>query len=152
MNYRQRLDHDQHYHSVRFLPLYHLTNINYWLNFGSVLGADKKPLKTRSGSNVTLASLLHEAIARGIEEVQKRSADHKSPTHDLSDQQIKEIGRAVGIGAIKYADLSNDLSRDYVFDLNRMVSFEGDTGPYLQYANARIQSILRKAGVFDRSI
>ena len=119
--------------------------------FGSVLGADKKPLKTRSGSNATLASLLYEAIARGTHEVQQRSRDPKSPTHELNEQELMEIGQAVGIGAIKYADLSNDLSRDYVFDLDRMVSFEGDTGPYLQYANARIQSILRKAGSLDNS-
>jgi arginyl-tRNA synthetase len=114
--------------------------------FGSVLGADRRPLKTRSGANVTLASLLQEAIQRGRDEVRRRAAEPGSPTHDLSSDELDSIGRAVGIGAIKYADLSNDLSRDYVFDLDRMVSFEGDTGPYLQYACARIQSMLRRAG------
>ncbi len=114
--------------------------------FGSVLGTDKKPLKTRSGDNVTLASLLEEAIRRGTKEVHRRSEDPKSPTHALSGEELDAIGRSVGIGAIKYADLANDLVRDYVFDLDRMIAFEGDTGPYLQYAHARIRSIIRKAG------
>jgi len=114
--------------------------------FGSVLGPDRKPLKTRSGDNVTLASLLREAIDRGRAEVRKRAEDAHAQTHDLSPEALDEIGRQVGIGAVKYADLSNDLVRDYVFDLDRMVAFEGDTGPYLQYAHARICSILRKAG------
>ena len=113
--------------------------------FGSVLGDDRKPLKTRGGANVTLASLLMEAIERGTTEVQKRSEDPNAPTHGLGDDSLASIGRSVGIGAVKYADLSNDLVRDYVFDLDRMVAFEGDTGPYLQYAHARIMSILRKA-------
>ena len=113
--------------------------------FGSVLGPDRKPLKTRSGDNVTLSSLLQEAIERGCTEVRNRSSQPTSQTHGLSDAELDRIGRAVGIGAIKYADLSNDLVKDYVFDLDRMVAFEGDTGPYLQYAHARIQSILRRA-------
>jgi len=113
--------------------------------FGSVLGTDRKPLKTRSGENVTLASLLNEAVDRGRDEVRSRAEDPSAPTHDLSPEKLDDIGQAVGIGAVKYADLSNDLVKDYVFDLDRMVAFEGDTGPYLQYAHARICSILRKA-------
>ena len=113
--------------------------------FGSVLGPDRKPLKTRSGETVTLASLLHEAITRGQTEVRQRAEDPHAPTHELSTKELDTIGRSVGIGAVKYADLANDLVRDYVFDLDRMVAFEGDTGPYLQYAHARIQSIARKA-------
>ena len=115
--------------------------------FGSVLGPDKKPLKTRSGENVTLASLLEEAVARGRSEVLRRSEDERSPTHGMSADELASIGRAVGIGAVKYADLSSDLVRDYVFDMDRMITFEGNTGPYLQYAHARICSILNKAGV-----
>jgi arginyl-tRNA synthetase len=114
--------------------------------FGSVLGDDNKPLKTRSGSNVTLDSLLHEAIERGTSEVIKRSKEPNSPTSKMSDEELKTIGRQIGIGAIKYADLSNDLVRDYVFDMNRMVAFEGNTGPYIQYACARISSLIRKGG------
>ena len=114
--------------------------------FGSVLGPDKKPLKTRSGENVTLASLLKEAVERGRAEVLRRSEDERSPTHGMSDDELAAIGRSVGIGAVKYADLSSDLVRDYVFDMDRMIAFEGDTGPYLQYAHARICSIIAKAG------
>lgn len=113
--------------------------------FGSVLGVDKKPLKTRSGDNVSLASLLEEAITRGQTEVHRRAADENAPTHGFSKEQLDRIGEDVGIGAIKYADLSNDLVRDYVFDMDRMIAFEGDTGPYLQYAHARICSIIAKA-------
>ncbi len=117
------------------------------LGFGSVLGGDRKPLKTRSGENVTLKSLLDEAIARGTAEVMKRAEDPGAPTHGLTRRELEDIGRAVGIGAVKYADLSNDLVRDYVFDLDRMVTFEGNTGPYMQYAHARICSIFSKAGM-----
>ncbi len=114
--------------------------------FGSVLGPDKRPLKTRSGTNATLSSLLDEAIARGTAEVTERSLRASSPTHGLDPTALAAIGRAVGIGAIKYADLSGDAVKDYVFDMDRMVAFEGDTGPYLQYAHARMCSILRKGG------
>lgn len=117
------------------------------LGFGAVLGPDKRPLKTRSGENVTLASLLAEAVARGEQEVRSRAGEADSATHGLSDMELHAIGRAVGIAAVKYADLSLDVSRDYVFDLDRMVSFQGDTGPYIQYAHARIRSILEKAGI-----
>ncbi|MBU3683031.1 MAG: arginine--tRNA ligase [Phycisphaerales bacterium] len=115
------------------------------LPFGSVLGADKKPLKTRSGENFTLKALLEEAIERGTREVRARSANPDAPTAGMSDADLAAIGRAVGIAAVKYADLGTDVTRDYVFDLDRMVSFEGDTGPYLQYAHARIAGILGKA-------
>jgi len=116
--------------------------------FGSVLGEDKKPLKTRSGSNVSLESLLQEAIERGRSEVVRRAEDPKSPTHTMSKEELSTIGRQIGIGAIKYADLSNDLVRDYVFDVDRMVAFEGNTGPYIQYAAARIRSLIQKGGSF----
>ena len=115
--------------------------------FGSVLGTDHKPLKTRSGENVSLASLLDEAIGRATAEVRDRAAVAGSHTHDLPDETLAAIGRAVGIGAVKYADLSNDLVRDYVFNLDRMIAFEGNTGPYLQYAHARVCSIFAKAGL-----
>ncbi len=117
--------------------------------FGSVLGEDQKPLKTRSGLNVTLSSLLEEAISRGTDEVTRRSNDEKAPTHGMDKESLGTIGRQIGIGAIKYADLSNDLVRDYVFDMDRMISFEGNTGPYIQYACARIASLLEKSGEGD---
>jgi len=115
------------------------------LGFGAVLGKDRKPLKTRSGENFTLMGLLQEAVDRGVREVTARAADPNAPTHGLSAGELAEIGRAVGIAAVKYADLGSDVTRDYVFDLDRMVSFDGDTGPYVQYAHARIVGILRKA-------
>jgi arginyl-tRNA synthetase len=115
------------------------------LPFGSVLGKDRKPLKTRSGDNVTLASLLQEASDRGTVEVSRRAEDSKAPTHGLDPAELASIGRVVGIGAVKYADLSADLVRDYVFDMDRMITFEGNTGPYLQYAHARICTMLAKA-------
>ena len=116
------------------------------LGFGAVLGADKKPLKTRSGENFTLKDLLDEACERGTAEVTRRAADPNAPTHGMSPAELSRIGSAVGIAAVKYADLSGDLTKDYVFDLDRMIAFEGDTGPYLQYAHARIASILAKSG------
>ncbi|MHC4590521.1 MAG: arginine--tRNA ligase, partial [Planctomycetota bacterium] len=96
--------------------------------FGTVLGPDRKPLKTRSGENVALSALLQEAIDRGTQEVRHRAAEPSAPTHGLSEEELAAIGRMVGIGAIKYADLSSDLVRDYVFNLDRMIVFEGNTG------------------------
>jgi arginyl-tRNA synthetase len=110
--------------------------------FGSVLGTDKKMLKTRAGDSVSLASLVEEAIARAAKVV-----GEKSP--DLPADEQARIAKAVGVGAIKYADLSSDRIKDYVFDWNRMLSFEGNTAPYLMYAHARIRSILRKGSEED---
>lgn len=116
------------------------------LGFGAVLGPDKKPLKTRSGENFTLKDLLDEACERGAAEVMRRATDPNAPTHGIPEHELRAIGASVGIAAVKYADLSGDLTKDYVFDLDRMIAFEGDTGPYLQYAHARIASILSKSG------
>lgn len=120
------------------------------MGFGAVLGEDRRPLKTRSGENVTLLALLDEAIERGTAEVLKRAQSPDAPTHELPPRELELIGKAVGIGAVKYADLSNDLVRDYVFNFDRMIAFEGNTGPYMQYAHARICSIFSRAGLpFD---
>jgi arginyl-tRNA synthetase len=108
--------------------------------FGSVLGADKKMLKTRSGDSVSLAELVSEAVARATQAVAEKSPELPA------DEQAR-IATAVGVGAIKYADLANDRIKDYVFDWNRMLAFDGNTAPYLMYAYARIRSILRKAAV-----
>ncbi|MFJ3337513.1 arginine--tRNA ligase [Streptomyces sp. NPDC086766] len=109
------------------------------LAFGTVLGKDGKPFKTREGETVKLVDLLDEAIDRA-------SAVVREKAQDLSEEEIAERGAQVGIGAVKYADLSTSANRDYKFDLDQMVSLNGDTSVYLQYAYARIQSILRKAG------
>ncbi|MFO0827900.1 MAG: arginine--tRNA ligase [Phycisphaerales bacterium] len=122
------------------------------LGFGAVLGKDKRPLKTRSGENFTLKELLDEAVERGTAEVTRRSADPNAPTHGMPASELAAIGDAVGIAAVKYADLSSEVTRDYVFDLDRMIAFEGDTGPYIQYAHARISSILAKSGEDDARI
>jgi arginyl-tRNA synthetase len=109
------------------------------LPFGTVLGKDGKPLKTREGVSTKLEDLLDEAVQRAAAVIREKN-------QDLSEAEVAERAIEVGIGAIKYADLSTSLGRDYLFDLDRMVSLTGDTSVYLQYAYARIQSILRKAG------
>ncbi|MFC4513634.1 arginine--tRNA ligase [Streptomyces ehimensis] len=111
------------------------------LAFGTVLGKDGKPFKTREGETVRLVDLLDEAVSRATDVVRE-----KAEKVGLSEQEIVENGRQVGIGAVKYADLSTSAARDYKFDLDQMVSLNGDTSVYLQYAYARIRSILRRAG------
>jgi arginyl-tRNA synthetase len=108
------------------------------VNFGSVLGPDRKMFKTREGKSIRLAELLDEAIARA-----GRAVREKNP--DLPEDVAARVAEEVGIGALKYADLSSDRIKDYIFDWDRMISFEGNTGGYLQYAHARIRSIERKA-------
>jgi arginyl-tRNA synthetase len=110
--------------------------------FGSVLGSDKKMLKTRAGDSVRLADLLDEAVERAA-----RVVEEKSPHLDPATRTA--IAAAVGIGAVKYADLSSDRVKDYVFDWSRMLALDGNTAPYLMYANTRIRSILRKSGLSD---
>jgi arginyl-tRNA synthetase len=107
--------------------------------FGSILGPAGKPLKTREGDLVKLIDLVDEAVERATV-----VALTKSP--DLTPAEAARVGRVIGVGAIKYADLSGDRMSDYLFDWDRMLSLSGNTGPYLQYAYARIQSIFRKAG------
>jgi arginyl-tRNA synthetase len=109
---------------------------------GSVLGSDGKIFRTRSGESVKLTELLDEAVERAggaFDDV-----PHEEPFDEVSRRQVVE---AVGIGAVKYADLSVARDSEYVFDFDRMISFRGNTGPYLQYATARIRSIFRKGGV-----
>ncbi|MPZ65791.1 MAG: arginine--tRNA ligase [Pseudonocardiaceae bacterium] len=107
---------------------------------GSVLGKDGKMLRSRAGRSVRLIDLLDEAVTRAIAVV-----SDKNPHLEGATQQA--VARAVGIGAVKYADLSTDRNKDYILDYDRMLSFDGNTGPYLQYAHARIRSIFRRAGI-----
>lgn len=109
------------------------------VNFGSVLDTDGKALKSREGEVIKLHDLLEEAIRRA-----EFSINEKNP--DLVGDEREAVARIVGIGAVKYADLSTERTKDYVFDWERMLSFEGNTAPYLQYAYARICSIFRKWG------
>ena len=108
--------------------------------FGMMLGSDGKPFKTRSGGTVKLVELLDEAVERAGKLLAQRDTD-------LTADELAEVARKVGIGAVKYADLSKNRTTDYMFNWDTMLSFEGNTAPYLQYAYTRIQSIFRKAGV-----
>lgn len=109
--------------------------------FGMILGKDKKPFKTRAGDSVRLADVLQEAEERATSIIR---AKVESRGGTLSEEEQRGIGRAVGIGALKYADLSSERIKDYVFDWDRMLAFEGNTSPYLQNAYVRIRSIFRK--------
>jgi arginyl-tRNA synthetase len=113
--------------------------------FGNVLGADRKILKSRSGETMKFSELLDEAVDRAA-----RAVAEKNP--EISAEERGEIARMIGIGAVKYADLSTDRVKDYVFDWDRMLSFDGNTAPYLQYAHARICSIFRRAGIDRASV
>ena len=107
--------------------------------FGSVLGTDGKMLRTRAGQTIKLMDLIEEAVRLASEAIRTRRPDLDGP-------ELDDAARAIGIGAVKYADLSTDRMRDYVFDYDRMLAFEGNTGPYMQYACARVRSVLAKAG------
>jgi arginyl-tRNA synthetase len=115
------------------------------LAFGTMMGNDGKPFKTRTGGTVKLAELLIEAVERAGNLVRERSTD-------LSEHEITEIARKVGIGSVKYSDLSKTRTNDYIFSWESMLSFEGNTAPYMQYAFTRVQSIFRKAGVTPESL
>jgi arginyl-tRNA synthetase len=113
--------------------------------FGNVLGTDRKMLKSRTGEPLKFVDLLDEALERAAVAV-----DEKNP--NLTHDERSEVVHTIGIGAVKYAELSTDRVKDYVFDWDRMLSFDGNTGPYLQYAHARICSIFRRAGVDRASV
>jgi arginyl-tRNA synthetase len=110
--------------------------------FGSILGPDGKPFKTRSGEVIRLADLLDEAQERAYAVVSEKNAE-------LVETQRREISRVVGLGALKYADLSNNRQTDYVFDWDKMLALQGNTAPYLQYAYTRARSIFRKVDAPD---
>jgi arginyl-tRNA synthetase len=108
------------------------------VGFGKIMGDDGKPFKTRSGDTVKLGDLLDEAEERALKVVSEKSAE-------LPEAQRREIARIVGLGAVKYADLLPNRQSDYIFSWDKMLAFNGNTAPYLQYAYARIKSIFRKA-------
>lgn len=121
------------------------------LGFGSVLGKDGKPLKTRDahGKAITLASLLDEAEERALTRLREGKAEGKL---DVDEAELTQIARAVGIGAVKYADLHQNRTSDYQFDFDKMITFQGNAGPYLQYAYARVQSIFRRGEIDPKSL
>ncbi|CAJ1274214.1 Arginine--tRNA ligase [Klebsiella pneumoniae] len=113
--------------------------------FGMMLGKDGKPFKTRAGGTVKLADLLDEALERA-----RRLVAEKNP--DMSADELENLAKVVGIGAVKYADLSKNRTTDYVFDWDNMLAFEGNSEPYMQYAYTRVLSVFRKAGIDESAM
>lgn len=113
--------------------------------FGMMLGKDGKPFKTRAGGTIKLSELLDEAMDRA-----RRLVGEKNP--DMDAAELEHLARAVGIGAVKYADLSKSRTTDYIFDWDNMLAFEGNTAPYMQYAYTRVLSVFRKAGIAESEL
>jgi arginyl-tRNA synthetase len=113
------------------------------ISFGSVLGADGKPIKTREGGAVELSQLLDEAVEHALDVCRREKQGAGSPP--LSDEQMRDVAEIVGLGAVKYADLSQNRTSDYTFSWDKMLAMDGNTATYMQYAYARIRSIFRKA-------
>ncbi|CHN73907.1 arginyl-tRNA synthetase [Salmonella enterica subsp. enterica serovar Typhi] len=113
--------------------------------FGMMLGKDGKPFKTRTGGTVKLADLLDEALERA-----RRLVAEKNP--DMPADELEKLANAVGIGAVKYADLSKNRTTDYIFDWDNMLAFEGNTAPYMQYAYTRVLSVFRKADIDEQAL
>lgn len=113
--------------------------------FGMMLGKDGKPFKTRAGGTVKLADLLDEALERA-----RRLVAEKNP--DMPANELEKLANAVGIGAVKYADLSKNRTTDYIFDWDNMLAFEGNTAPYMQYAYTRVLSVFRKADIDEQAL
>ena len=139
------VDHRQHGHFEQLFRAARKTRLNgkagmEHIGYGTMNGADGKPFKTRAGGSMKL----YDLIAMATVEANSRLAE-AGLGGDYTAGEKEKIARQVGIAAIKFADLSNHRTTDYVFDLERFSKFEGKTGPYLQYAAVRIQSILRKA-------
>jgi arginyl-tRNA synthetase len=120
--------------------------------FGSVLGPDRKPFKTREGDVVELGRLLDEAVERGQQVYEKTRSERQArgeDVPDLSADERRHIAEVVGLGAVKYADLSQNRTSDYVFNWDKMLAMDGNTATYMQYAYARVRSIFRKGGEDD---
>jgi arginyl-tRNA synthetase len=119
------------------------------ISFGSVLGKDARPLKTREGGVIELGALLDEAVKRAEQAYLASSTQRLAHGHDvmeLSKEEVQQVAEAVGLGAVKYADLSQNRTSDYTFDWDKMLAMEGNTAAYMQYAHARIRAIFRKGG------
>ncbi|HET6247791.1 MAG TPA: arginine--tRNA ligase [Tepidisphaeraceae bacterium] len=160
LRYRARTLHTQriiYTHDDRqaehFEMLFAVVKLLHWADgvqldyapFGTILGEDGKPFKTRSGDPVPLKFVLDQAEERALEVVKVKNAERPADLK-LGEEKLAPIAHAVGIGAVKYSDLSKDRTSNYQFSLDKMLSFEGNTAPYMQFAYARIASIFRKAG------
>lgn len=143
VDFRQSL-HFQHLFQIARQWGYHSVEMEH-ISFGSVLGQDGKPIKTREGGAIELGALLEEAVQRA-----RKIVDENSP--DLAETERGDIAEAVGIGAVKYADLCQNRGTDYIFSWDKMLAMQGNTGAYMQYAYARIRSIIRKSGVTAEQI
>ena len=113
--------------------------------FGMMLGKDGKPFKTRSGGTIKLSDLLDEAVERAGKLIAEKNPD-------LSSDELAKLVDVVGIGAVKYADLSKSRTTDYIFDWDNMLAFEGNTAPYMQYAYTRVSSVFKRAGIDEKSL
>jgi arginyl-tRNA synthetase len=143
VDHRQSLHFQQLFAAARMLG-YEGVELRH-VSFGTVLGADGRPFKTREGDVVGLESLLDEAVARALRVVSEND-DAKPGGPELSEAERREIAETVGIGALKYADLAQNRTSDYVFDYDKMLAMNGNTATYMQYAYARVRSIFRRGG------
>jgi arginyl-tRNA synthetase len=124
------------------------------VSFGSVLGPDRKPIKTREGGAVELGVLLEEAIERAGQAYEKTRAERRERGEDvpeLSAEERRRLAEVIGIGAVKYADLSQNRTSDYIFSWDKMLAMDGNTATYMQYAYARIRSIFRRGGIDEQA-
>jgi arginyl-tRNA synthetase len=141
---RQALHFQQVFSLAKFAKFVHPEMSLEHTGFGTMNGADGRPFKTRSGGVVKLVDLLDEADVRALELV-------RSKNPDMDEATLTEIARVVGISSVKYADLSKNRSSDYIFSFEQMLSFEGNTAPYLLYAYTRVAGIFKRAADIDLS-
>jgi arginyl-tRNA synthetase len=145
VDFRQKL-HFEHLFAIARRWGYDQVELQH-ISFGSVLGKDGKPLKTREGGTVELEALLDEAVKRAEEAYLESYRERQAHGHDvaqLGSEEMRAIAERVGLGAVKYADLSQNRTSDYTFDWDKMLAMDGNTAAYMQYAYARIRSIFRK--------
>lgn len=149
VDHRQSLHFEQLFATARLWG-YNDVELEH-VSFGTVLGEDGRPFKTRSGDTVGLMSLLDEAVARAYRIVSEND-DAKRDGPELSEAERQQVAEAVGIGALVYADLSQNRTSDYVFSYDKMLAMNGNTATYMQYAHARVRSIFARGGIDPASI
>lgn len=145
VDHRQSLHFQQLFAVARKAGFAQAQTVFEHMPFGTVMGEDGRPFKTRSGAVAKLSELLDEAESRAYELV-------KAKNTEMTEEELRHIGRVVGIASVKYADLSKNRTSDYVFSFDQMLSFEGNTAPYLLYAYTRVASIFRRAGLAEDQI
>ena len=138
---RQGLHYEQFFRAAKKSGIAHEDTVLDFIGFGTMNGKDGKPFKTREGGVMRLADLINLIKEAGKEKLK----DNKN----IAEEDVEEISSKVGLAALKYGDLSNQASKDYIFDIERFASFEGNTGPYILYTIVRIKSILNRANMTD---